>query len=194
MSNPNHYAIRDAKPPDAHYWTESQAHVSFWTDAIRQQKERLSRVIGFDELSGRRLADALFLIVALFRLRRAVQLCLDDDVFGQVPDRASEIHRALREFDQAVPRLEHFRHGTEHFDSWLHGRGKTQPAATAGERYRFRSSAAYIESNGSVTYEFTLEGETIELMAAADAAHELAKTVSATFMADLPRRIRALRR
>jgi len=139
------------------------------------QRERMIRPRNPEtDRTSLRLADALFLLVAIFRLRRSCNLvrrALSDE-----PVRCLEVDEAAAAFDQAVPQLDTFRHATEHFDEWIFGEGRRQPPAADGT-YPFRTKATHVRVHTNDArgdrYLFELEGIEIDLCDAADAASHL---------------------
>ncbi len=67
---------------------------------------------------GRREADWLFLIVMLFRLRRAAKIALHAPIFR------GSVSRAIERFDNSLGHLERLRNASEHLDDYIAGVGR----------------------------------------------------------------------
>lgn len=88
-----------------------------WT--IRLQCRRLTLAEPEDKLFiFRKWADFDFLVVALFRLRRAAQLA------ASVPEVNALLAPAVADFDAALPNLKKMRDVAEHFDDYAVDRGR----------------------------------------------------------------------
>jgi hypothetical protein len=100
------------------------ANIAVWT--VQIQRRRLSTDEPEDgEFIFRRWADFQFFIIALTRLRRAAALA------AKVPALASDIQKAIHEFDAAVPALKNMRDVAEHFDDYALDKGRTKSVRRA---------------------------------------------------------------
>lgn len=118
--------------PEVHYWNEAVSHLNFWLDAVKTQRDRVSTSLhpAQDPLgSQRRIADAMFLLVAIYRLDRACRFA--SLRFEEGSTHRRRIDRLRDRFRATHPDVETLRHQTEHFDEWLLGNGHGQ-APSAG--------------------------------------------------------------
>jgi hypothetical protein len=105
--------------PEEHkiYWSaRNLANLAIWGVII--QIERVKQYEPVDEnYSNKNLVDFQFLIVALWRLRRAAKLALS-------ATNSTLIASALAEFDRALPDLKDMRDAAEHRDEYEAGKGQ----------------------------------------------------------------------
>ncbi|MDN4479458.1 hypothetical protein [Demequina muriae] len=96
--------------------------------AVRTQVERLRAVDGRDPWQGaRRTADAPFLVIALWRLRMAAEMC------EQL--RPGSVAGALEAFDSALPGLRDLRNVLMHYDSYVMGNERRRTRAAESEEF-----------------------------------------------------------
>jgi hypothetical protein len=93
------------------------ANLAMWTVALQRRRLKTNEPEDGQFLF-RRWADFQFLIVALWRLRRAA------DLAAKVPALVGAMRDALREFDTALPSLKKMRDIAEHFDDYAMERGR----------------------------------------------------------------------
>jgi hypothetical protein len=90
---------------------------AMWAIAIQRRRLQADEPEDAESIF-RRFADFDFMIVALFRLRRAALLA------AKVPAIENHIKMALNKFDTALPMIKNIRDVAEHFDDYAmdHGR------------------------------------------------------------------------
>ena len=178
---------RSSQRPKVHYWNAAVEHVGFWYDAVSQQRQRLQRDAGTDEPFTYLLADAMFLTVAVHRLRKACGWAASRYAMGSRV--RSKIDKATGRFDRAFPTLEPLRHATEHFVEWIEGKGHGQAAPEPGA-YAFRSRfSQVIPRDGARRFEVRIDGAAIDVLAAAAASLEMAASVNQALNEDLDKNV-----
>lgn len=151
------------RPPDA---VILERALSFATEAVYTvalQRRRLRSQEPEDDRFVLRLwADLQMLIIMLRRLRRAAELA------KQVPTVRDSIHRALAEFDQALPTLTKMRDVGEHIEDYALDQGHDETVS--------RRTLQVGSWNGT-----TLEwlGGSLDVDAAMRAAEELYRAIQA---------------
>jgi hypothetical protein len=95
------------------------ANVAMWTIALQERRLRTKEPED-GEFIFRKWADFQFLIVALWRLRRAAELA------SKVPKIAVQIRHAIEAFDEAIPDLKLMRDVAEHIDEYALDSGRNK--------------------------------------------------------------------
>lgn len=182
--------LRRRQPPEIHYLNESVSHVNFWCEAVAMQAERVKADVGNGIESQRRIADSLFLIVAVHRLSTACAFAA-----AYFPDDSAErdrVHGARSRFLSAYPDLKRLRHQTEHFDAWLKGEGFGQPSV-AGD-YPWKGRWTHVRNDdGAIEYRIAMDDVEVDLLAAADAAIIMGHQVNDVFNHDVDGLIQRVR-
>jgi hypothetical protein len=97
--------------------------------AVRTQIERLRTLDMHSPTEhSRRTSDAQFLVIALWRLRMAGEMC------AELIDDSSPILRALDAYDAALPQIKNLRHVLMHYDNYVLGNDKRRNHAPGSER------------------------------------------------------------
>jgi hypothetical protein len=101
----------------------SFASEAMWTIALQRRRVRSTEPED-EKFVFRRWVDLQFLIIALWRLRRAAELACKFSRGRDIPD-------ALKAFDGALPQLRTMRNVGEHIDDYMAGTGRHR-AVTEG--------------------------------------------------------------
>ena len=107
---------------DAALVARMRSEATTWINAVHMQRRRASHPLVNPDAVGdefwRQEIDLHFLVVALFRLRRAIALA------ATVDDLEAELNARLASFDEQVPWLKQVRHVAEHFDDYTTDKGR----------------------------------------------------------------------
>ncbi len=177
---------RDRQSPEIHYWNSAVEHLAFWHEAVSLQADRLRQAAGTETPYGTLLSDALFLLVALHRLRRACSWA--GKRFPMRSSYRSRVDKAMSRFDTAFPGVKNLRDATEHFDQWIEGKGHGQEQPSHGG-YPFRSRFAYTQrGDRGVAFTVEIDDMALDVLAAAGAALAMATEINDAFNNDADER------
>jgi hypothetical protein len=143
-----------------------------WINAVHMQHRRVVDPIVNPEAPGEEVwhqaIDLHFLLIALTRLRRSVNLA------AQVQALQDRLLEHLTTFDQHIPSLRKLRNVAEHFDDYTIGEG----CLTQTERYQLQTWSLGEDATKGLVWDW------LDVEFPVDAAHHAATVLYRSFLTD----------